>query len=314
MPPDGVLIVDKPAGLTSRRVVDRLAALAGESKAGHAGTLDPLATGLLVVCLGRATLLSAYLGKGTKKYSVECSLGLVTETYDTDGRTTARADAAGVDAASIKHVLGGFIGEQKQTPPAYSAVKQDGVRLHRLARAGAEVRPRQRTVRVESIELVALREGETGPVAVLDVTCGPGTYVRSLAHDIGTALGCGACVSGLRRLASGPFSLTEALALAQLERMSVEEIRRAAMTMEEATAHMPSLTVGPQEAEAASMGKPMSLDGARALNEDVFRVIDAEGRLVALYGPPREGDDPEISARAVRVIRPHNESEGHEAA
>ena len=313
MPPDGILILDKPAGITSRQAVARVATLAGGVKAGHAGTLDPLATGVLVVCLGRGTLLAAYLAGGTKEYRVEALLGVETDTYDTDGKVVSTRDAYGVTGGALEDAVSELRGTTKQVPPPYSAVKVNGKPLYRYARRGEEVAAKERAVRVDSIELTDLSDGPRGRVATIDIRCGPGTYVRSLVHDLGERLGCGACVSSLVRVRSGPYALEDAVTLHELERELGEAIAARLVTLEEATADMPTLALSGEQALAVTMGKPIEEGSAEPPCSGVFRIVDGSGALLALYGPPR-GEDEGLSARAVRVVRPHNEAKSHEAA
>jgi tRNA pseudouridine55 synthase len=311
LPPDGVLIVNKPRGLTSWQVVARVQRSTGASKAGHAGTLDPLATGVLVVCLGRATLLTAYLGGGTKKYRVEALLGVETDTYDAEGDVTARQDASSVGLTEIEAALPRLVGTRLQVPPAYSAVKRDGRRLYEYARKGEKVPDAERTVRIDSIEIASLEHTEDGPVAAMDVVCGPGTYIRSLVHDLGESLGTGACVTALERTVSGDFILESAVTL---EDIAERGFAHSLVTLEEATSSMPTAVTDAEVSTAVTMGKPIP-EGTEGLPEvgTVFRVMDPSGRMIAIYGPPRE-DDEGIAARAVRVLRPYEQGNDDEAA
>ena len=314
MPPDGVLIIDKPAGLTSRQVVSRVSSVTGGAKAGHAGTLDPLATGVLVVCIGRATLLAGYLGGGSKHYEVEALLGTETDTYDLEGKVLHRRDAANVTASDIEEAMAGMTGEVSQAPPAFSAVKHDGRRLYSYARSGEEIPRLHRTVQIDSLLLAGLVDGDGGPVASIRVDCGPGTYVRSIVHDLGRRLGCGACVKALRRTRSGAFSLQDAVDLEDLQALGETAAASRAISIEEATRHMSGITLDDEAAEAVSMGKPLlEGEGLPEIPDGVFRVLDQEGRLIALFGPARP-DDEGIAARAVRVLRPYLEGGRGEAA
>ncbi len=304
MPQDGVLIVDKPAGLTSRQVVSRVASLAGVSKAGHSGTLDPLATGVLVVCLGRATLLTRYLGFGQKEYVAEALLGVETDTYDIDGEVVSAHDASDITKEDVGSAIATLATLDKQAPPPYSAVKHNGRPLYQYARAGVHVSTLERAVRVDSIDLVEFGAGVDDPFAVLDITCGPGTYVRSLIHDLGHLLGCGACVSRLRRTRSGQFSIEDAVSLEDVDIQRPDSVSDAAISIEDATSTMPTVRVSMEQARAVAMGKPIMAGVIDApVSDEVFRVLDPRGSLIALYGPARP-DDEGIDARAVRVLRP----------
>jgi tRNA pseudouridine55 synthase len=303
LPPDGVLSLNKPRGLTSRQAVSRVAAIARARKAGHAGTLDPMATGVLVVCLGRATLLSSYLARGRKVYAAEALLGVETDTYDTEGEVLARVPSVRVTREEIEAALDAFIGEVDQMPPPYSAVRVGGRRLYEYARKGEPVPSVPRGVRIDSVTLSSLEETPLGPVAGLQITCGPGTYVRSLVHDLGKLLGCGACASGIERRASGALGIGDSVTL---EELAADGVGPYLISAEEATCDMPTAHLSGAAAEAVTMGKPI-LDGTPGLPEGrvVFRVLDGEGRLLALYGPPRD-DDEGVAARAVRVLRPYS--------
>ena len=304
MPPVGVLIVDKPVGITSRKAVSEVGGLAGAARSGHAGTLDPLATGVLVVCLGRATLLSSYLAGGTKVYLVTAILGMVTDSYDLDGAVVAQCDASECRREDIKNAASAFVGTMEQLPPAYSAVKFQGRPLYHYARLGTEVERKPRTVSVDSIDILSMGADEEGVKAGFRITCGPGTYIRSLIHDIGDRLGCGATVSALRRVRSGDFDIDRAI---PLERFSSGrlEVGAALISMEAATAGFPSATVVLEGELPVRQGKPLELSMLKGPPPDVnvYRVMSDGGSLLALYGPPRLEDGAEVMGRAVRVIR-----------
>lgn len=195
--------------MTSHDVVAAVRRGLGVSKAGHAGTLDPLASGVLVVCLGSATRLSEYVMVSTKRYRARVCLGIETDTYDAEGKVLAVRDASGITQAALEQALKGLRGEIAQIPPMYSAVKRGGRRLYELARAGVTVVRPARRVFVETLIVTEW----TPPIVTLDIVCSAGTYVRSLAHDLGTALGVGAHLAGLVRLASGGFKLENAVSL-----------------------------------------------------------------------------------------------------
>ena len=202
----GVLIVDKPAGWTSFDVVAFVRRRSGVRRVGHAGTLDPLATGVLPVCIGQATRFIEYLVDSTKTYVADVTLGVETNTYDAEGEVLQRRDTSGVTEAGIEAALERFRGEIEQTPPAYSAIKRDGVPLYKLARRGEEVTVEPRRVRVDRLALTSCEP----PLLRLEVDCSKGFYVRSLAHDIGGALGVGGMLSGLRRTRVGDFGIEDA--------------------------------------------------------------------------------------------------------
>jgi len=215
MPDDesGILNIDKPQGLTSHDVVARVRSLTGVRRVGHAGTLDPLATGVLLVCVGRATRVVEYLQRGQKVYETTVRLGQERNTYDADGEIVAEKPVPDFSLAEIEQALAAFRGEITQTPPIYSAIKQGGKPLYKLARAGKQVSAPQRQVTIYDIEVLAWRKPELD----LRITCSPGTYIRSIAHDLGQALGVGGYVAALRRVASGPWRAADAVSLAELE-------------------------------------------------------------------------------------------------
>lgn len=209
----GLLVVDKPEGLSSQQVVSRVKRALGVKKAGHTGTLDPLATGVLPVALGPATKIIPYLSERRKIYRVEGRLGIVTDTYDAQGKVVVERPYDSVDQKKISEYLPRFSGDLLQVPPAYSAVKVSGRALYRYARKGETVTVPPRPVTVEKLQLLSF----SPPHFELRIECSRGTYVRSLIHDLGEALGCGAHVSRLRREATGPFSLERAMPLEEVE-------------------------------------------------------------------------------------------------
>ncbi len=198
---DGILLLDKPLGLTSNEALQRVKRLYQANKAGHTGSLDPLATGLLPVCLGGATKFSTYLLDADKRYRVRVRLGITTTTADAEGEILETRPVGDLDEARVRAVLARFLGPIDQLPPMYSAVKHQGERLYKLARQGIEVARQTRTVTIHAMELLDLAPSELE----MDVHCSKGTYVRTLAEDIGAALGCGGHVIGLRRTGVGPY-------------------------------------------------------------------------------------------------------------
>jgi tRNA pseudouridine synthase B (EC 4.2.1.70) len=207
----GLLLFDKPAGLTSNAALQRVKRLLGIKKAGHTGSLDPVATGLLVLLFGEATKVSDYILNADKSYRATLRLGQTTTTGDSEGEILEERPVA-VSEEQVRMILPQFSGVIAQVPPMYSAIKQGGKPLYELARKGLEVERAARQVRIDALDLVLL----DGDCLVLDVRCSKGTYIRSLAADIGAALGCGAHVNGLRRTSTGPFDITQALTLEAL--------------------------------------------------------------------------------------------------
>jgi tRNA pseudouridine55 synthase len=211
--PPGFLVIDKPPGRTSHDVVDEVRRLAGTRRVGHLGTLDPQATGVLPLALREATKLVSFLPALGKVYVGTVRLGIETDTLDAEGKVLRRFDGELPGAGVVELALRDFVGETLQIPPMFSAVKKDGVPLHRRARRGEEVEREPKRVRIESIELLRFE----APDVLISVSCGPGTYVRTLAADLGARLGCGAHLKSLRRLQSGPFRIEQAITLEQLE-------------------------------------------------------------------------------------------------
>ncbi len=212
--PEGILNLDKPRGRTSHDVVETVRELTGIRRVGHAGTLDPLATGVLLVCVGRtATRIAEFLMAAPKIYRTDARLGIETDTFDAEGKVVARSPVD-VSRGEIEVALNHFRGAIEQVPPMYSAVKQNGEPLYRLARRGVQVARAPRPARIYWLELVAW----SSPTCTLEMKCSPGTYVRALVHDLGQSLGCGAYVTRLTRLASGSFRRKDAVALGQFVR------------------------------------------------------------------------------------------------
>jgi tRNA pseudouridine55 synthase len=233
----GVLNIDKPLGVTSHDVVAQVRRTLGESRVGHAGTLDPLATGVLIVCVGPAVRLSEFLMASSKMYVADVRLGRITTTDDGEGQITAELPIDFLDAAQITAALPAFTGEIEQIPPDYSAVKQGGKKLYQLARQGKTVEAAPRRVRIDSLRLFDW----TPPVARIEMVCGPGTYVRSLARDLGQTLGVGGSLAGLRRTVSGVFRAEEGVAAAALS--DAEALAAALMPLRRALAGWPVVSL-----------------------------------------------------------------------
>lgn len=206
---NGILLIDKPEDWTSSDVVVKLKGVLHERRIGHAGTLDPMATGLLTVFVGRATRAVQFAEGHDKRYTAHLRLGMVTDTQDITGTVIAEHDASAVTGEALRAVLAGFLGEQEQLPPMYSAIKVKGKRLYDIARAGGTVERKPRHICISELSLVA-REGDDW---VLDIACSKGTYIRALCNDIGEALGCGGCMSALRRTQAGEYTVDNAYTL-----------------------------------------------------------------------------------------------------
>lgn len=294
--PTGVLVVDKPAGMTSHDVVDVVRKAAGTRRVGHTGTLDPDATGVLVCCLGRATRLVQYLQASPKTYQATMVLGLATTTQDAAGEPTFEADASHVDEASFCEVLGRFHGHIQQVPPMVSALKVDGERLHEKARRGEEVEREPRDVTVHDLVLEEFEPGERAHASFL-VTVSPGTYVRTLAHDIGEALEVGGSLTALRRLANGGFTSDAAHPLDEV-RDAGDEDRFEELLLEPRNAlrGFPVVDVDREQVETLVHGawlEEQGLDGVYAVVHDdhlvgVYRDEDGAGRPQAVLLRPEE--------------------------
>lgn len=215
----GIINLDKPRGWTSHDVVARVRRLTGERKVGHAGTLDPFATGVLLVCLGTAVRLAEYLQRHDKRYKATMRLGITTDSYDTDGQPLQTRPVPDLTVPAIEAALEQFRGTIQQRPPIYSAIKQGGVPLHRRVRRGETVQVQPREVQIHHLTLVCWQS----PILTLEVHCSAGTYIRSLGHDLGEALGCGGHLVDLVRLASGPFDLVSAHSLSAIEEAIQQE-------------------------------------------------------------------------------------------
>ncbi len=221
-PLDGMLVLDKPQGVTSNQALQTVKRLFNAAKAGHTGSLDPLATGVLPLCFGEATKFSRFLLDADKAYTSTFVLGVTTATGDADGEVLAISDASAVTEQQVQDALAQFRGEIEQVPSMYSALKHQGTPLYKLARAGKEVERAARSVTVYELELLAFRGGEQVEVDIR-LSCSKGTYVRSVAEDLGQALGCGGHVSVLRRTHAGPFDESRAVSLATLEALRDKE-------------------------------------------------------------------------------------------
>jgi tRNA pseudouridine55 synthase len=279
---DGVLLLDKPAGLTSNAALQKAKWLLQALKAGHTGTLDPFATGLLPLCFGEATKFSQFLLDADKTYLAEARLGVRTSTGDPEGEVV-ETRPVDVDLAAVRAVLPRFLGEILQTPPMHSALKRDGQPLYKLARQGIEVERAARGVTVHAIEIVALREAALS----LRVHCGKGLYVRTLAEDIGAALGCGASLSALRREAVGPFHVDDAIALADLEALAAEARADELDPVDCLVDGLPRLDLDLDAAWQISHGQAIWRAGLRVGEQ--FRVYDPRGGFLGVAEVDQDG-------------------------
>jgi len=274
---DGILNLNKPQGLTSFDIVARVKRITGERHTGHAGTLDPLATGVLPICLGKATRIIEYLFDETKTYLAEIQLGITTDSYDSTGKVIQTADASSVTRERVETALTAFRGSILQTPPMYSALKHNGTPLYKLAREGIEVERKSRPAQIDKLEITFWE----APVFGLEVVCGKGTYIRSLAHDIGQALGCGAIMKNLVRSRVGPFRLADSITLDQLQETTNRGYaERYLYPLDYALQPFDALVVNHEQQCSLIHGMPISLEGHKAAA--VSRVYNHEGGFVGM--------------------------------
>lgn len=307
--PDGLLIVDKPAGSTSHDVVARCRRLAATRKVGHAGTLDPMATGVLVVGIGRATRLMGYVSRSTKRYDATIRLGMSTVTDDAEGEALDTADASHLDDGAIRSAVEHFVGPLEQVPSSVSAIKVNGRRAYARVHAGEEVRLAARQVHVASLIVVALRRVDTVVDVDVSVECSTGTYVRALARDIGARLGVGGHLTGLRRTRVAGYSIEDSSTLEALATLSPEALPVIPLDTV-ARRQFPSYVVGATMVDAIRNGRAIpgqvrdlaavtaGVSQADADVEDVVALLGPDGRFLALYS--QEGP----LAKAVAVFSP----------
>ncbi len=283
----GVVVVDKPSGMTSHDVVGEVRRALGMRRVGHTGTLDPAATGVLVCAVGRATRLVPVLQAGRKTYAATAVFGVETDSQDADGTVVAETDASHLTEHVVCEVMTTFIGAIQQVPPMVSAVKVGGRRLHELARAGIEV---ERDARSVIIHDLVMEDWEPGPhprVSFL-LTCSAGTYVRTLAHDIGARLGVGGSLVALRRVANGPFTLDHAMSLEEVRARGADhDLRTRLMSPAAATAHLPRIPVSAEVALRMAHGQRVPLEELthEPLSDAAVAVVDHDGSLVGIFTP-----------------------------
>jgi tRNA pseudouridine55 synthase len=254
---DGIVVLDKPGGMSSNQLLQKVKRLYNAEKAGHTGSLDPLATGVLPICLGEATKVSQYLLEADKGYIATVRLGETTTTGDSQGDATGSHSVPELSVAEIESVLTAFVGDIQQEPSVYSALKQDGVPLYKLARAGKEIRSKLRTITIHSIRLL----GWHSPELVIEVYCSKGTYIRTLAEDIGHRIGCGAHVTSLRRCKAGPFTLDAAHSLESLQNLQESGLDALLIATDQAIAGMPVYSVDEDQARRLRQGQSVQVEG-----------------------------------------------------
>ncbi len=272
----GVLNINKPTGLTSHDVVARVRKITGQRKTGHTGTLDPMATGVLVLCLGYATRLIEYAVPGQKSYQATICFGTATNTHDAEGQITARQDASHLTQPLLAALLPDFTGQIMQRPPAFSAIKQGGQPLYKAARAGKPVIVDPRPVTI--YDLSGLRWEP--PFLTLNVTCSAGTYIRSLARDLGDAAGVGAHLTGLCRTGNGPWQLADAV---PLEQLTPENWSSYLQPPDSAIQHLPKVALTAAETESVRCGRQITLPEIAAAQADLpVRAYTSAGQFLAI--------------------------------
>ncbi len=280
---DGIVVIDKPAGLTSHDVVKRVKKILGAKKAGHTGTLDPMATGVLPVCINEATKLAQFLSVDNKTYRATMRLGVCTDTQDTDGQVTKTSDAV-VSEDAIRRALRGMVGKITQVPPAYSALKHKGKPLYKYARQGEfpDIAPRE-------VEIYSIIVKEVSfPEATFDVSCSKGTYIRTLCADAGEVLGCGACLAGLRRLQSGIFTEEMAVTFESAGADQKENLLARMLDMSRCLPDMAAIDVCAASVAKLKAGFQPDIEMIRRnvpaflAAGDMIRLMDPEGQLVAV--------------------------------
>jgi tRNA pseudouridine55 synthase len=278
---DGILNINKPLGKTSFSIVAMVKRLTGEKKVGHAGTLDPMAKGVLPICLGQATRLVEYLMDTTKTYRAEIELGITTDTYDSEGKVTQRGNASGITLEQLEKALDSFRGVITQIPPMYSAVKHQGKPLYQLARAGINIERKSRIAKIYSLEIKNWRF----PVLTIEVTCGKGTYIRSLANDLGQALGCGASLKSLERSRCGIFDISEAVTPERFEDACQGGYWESLLyPMDSILSHWETVIVGEEKAQAIRNGALINLeeDTSLKVGGDYCRAYTWDGSLLGI--------------------------------
>lgn len=281
---DGILVIDKPAGLTSHDVVNSVRRIAGTRKVGHAGTLDPFATGVLVVGVGQGTKAITFLKEDDKEYEATLRLGVETDTLDRDGRVIRETRCPDISYEYVEKLLNSFVGRQDQVPPRFAAIKKDGIPLYKLARKGLDFEVPPRAIEIFGITLLSIDL----PQVSFRVRCSSGTYIRSLARDIGIKIGCGGYLESLRRLRSGRFGIEKAIPLEKMKGMG-NRWHEAAIGLRDALPLF-EITVNPEKAEMVRMGKEFFLEEAvptgmfmLTCNKELVAVAElVEGRKVHL--------------------------------
>ncbi|HLI69205.1 MAG TPA: tRNA pseudouridine(55) synthase TruB [Ktedonobacteraceae bacterium] len=275
---DGIFNIHKPTGITSHDVVARMRRLLQQRSVGHAGTLDPAASGVLPICTGQATRVADYLSESGKEYLATIICGIETDTYDAEGAITRTASTEHLSLDEITRALGSFRGRVMQVPPRYSAIKIQGQAAYKRARAGEAITLEARPVEITRLEITSWQN----PTLVLNIACSKGTYIRSLAYDLGRELGCGAHLGGLIRIRSGPFRLEESVTLEELASAAEQnELARYAQPIDKALEQYPALHLTDAETERVKHGNAFAGESPHD-ERALARVYDAAGNFIAI--------------------------------
>jgi len=275
----GIIVIDKPTGRSSNHVLQQVKRLFDAKKAGHTGSLDPLATGVLPICLGEATKLSAYLLDGDKRYHVTCQLGVITDSGDSDGTVLEQLTIPTITEQSLLKIIEKFKGEQQQVPPMYSALKHKGQPLYKFARQGIEIERKSRHIKIYDISLISF----TSDSFTLDVCCSKGTYIRTLVEDISHGLGTGGHVTMLRRVESAGYKITDAVSIAELEAIAkhgLEALDQSLLPSENALRNWPSVVIDPQQVIALRLGQTAQV--ADKFKSAQIRLFDQQKSFLGL--------------------------------
>lgn len=277
---DGILIIHKPLGITSHDVVARIRKLLKQKRVGHTGTLDPLASGVLPICLGQATRVAEYLSESGKAYQAQITFGTVTDTYDAEGTITRTVDTTGLQRHQIEQILPRFLGQQQQQPPRYSAIKIQGQPAYKLARAGETVEIEARTIDITHLQIL----GWQSPQLSLAIECSKGTYIRSLAYDLGEQTGYGAHLSALQRTRSGPFTIADSITLEQLAIAAEQgDVASHLLPADRALEHWPALFLDEDTAQRVLHGNTFTYYlPDRSAKTALARVYDARRQFLAI--------------------------------
>ena len=289
---NGILVVDKPPGLSSARVVSIVKRLLQAQKVGHAGTLDPFATGVLIVCVNQATRLARYWLNSAKTYQAELCLGIETDTQDPTGTVISTCEAVDVPEDTLQAVMKSFVGTLDQAPPVYSALKHQGVPLYRLARKGEPFQKPARQIQIYRLDILEIAL----PLVRFEVSCSAGTYIRTLCADIGKILGCGGHLKNLRRTASSGYAITDAIALSELEELARSgDVDRHLTGMSEALPDMVSFQADKALTDKLKYGMMITTadvsPSCLLAGENLIKIIDGNNRLLSIlsYDPVQQG-------------------------